>query len=347
MGALSCLRPLDDHVTVHVGVGGTTHVRSVMRCGSVWSCPWCAPVVRSQKAEEITAAVESWLAKGGRVWFVTGTIPHTATDSLDVLLNRLQEMWTRAYGAGSGGQGVRRRNGVVGSVRSIEVTRGDNGWHPHIHALVFVEPGVPFSVADWTARWRAQFSREGFDYVPGVSMDVRQVRTPDTAEGATAIGQYVAAVEGGWGAGLEIARADLKGRGGLRADQILELASTGEKRWVWRWREYEQATKGRRCIVWSRGLRALCGLDEVEATDEELAAGPDADEVIGLVIVPAAEWNSARSSGQLGELLEAVVRGDRSRWRFHTVGVDWSGTRPRWLDPPPEPAQDAPLPLVA
>lgn len=92
------------------------------------------------------------------------------------------------------------------------------------------------------------------------------------------------------------------------------------------------------------GLRALCGLDEVEQTDEQLAAGPDADEVIGLAVVPADEWNRARSSGRLPELLEHIARADRSRWRFHLVTVDWSGTRPRWLDPPPEPVEHPKLP---
>lgn len=35
--------------------------------------------------------------------------------------------------------------GIVGGLRSIEVTRGKGGWHPHIHALIFTESPLPIA----------------------------------------------------------------------------------------------------------------------------------------------------------------------------------------------------------
>lgn len=39
--------------------------------------------------------------------------------------------------------GAVERYGILGFVRAVEVTNGENGWHPHIHALLVLEGKVP------------------------------------------------------------------------------------------------------------------------------------------------------------------------------------------------------------
>jgi hypothetical protein len=52
--------------------------------------------------------------------------------------------------------------------------------------------------------------------------------------------------------------------------------------------EYDRATRGRRALVWSDGLRAELIPEVEELTDEELAALEVEGEVVALV--PAADW---------------------------------------------------------
>lgn len=333
--ARTCMRPLGANVTVHIGAGGTAHAAGVARCGSVWSCPVCAPQVRGDRAQDIEAAAEAWQAVGGEVWLITATVPHQATDALDDTLGRVQKWWSDAWN-GKAGKGARDACGVVGSIRVLEVTFGRNGWHPHVHALWFCRPGEmdPVRVA---RRWRSRFDHAGIgdQYVPRVSLDVRQVKPG-------AIGEYLGKVNQEWGVGLEIARSDLKSRGGVTSAEILELASCGEAQWVYRWMEWERATKGRRCIVWSRGLRDLAiswqldaraqgvelssrALDLDERTDEEAAAGDDADQVVAMVVVPARVWNWWKRHGRLAEFLQRLVRSEGEDLGCHVI-------RP-WVDP--------------
>ncbi len=119
---------------------------------------------------------------------------------------------------------------------------------------------------------------------------------------------YLTKVDGGWGAGLELARSDVKrSAGGFNPWQILgELLETGESCWAARWREYEAATFARRAIVWSPGLRARLLGDEKEQADEELAAAEGADLTLWRVLVERLRWNEAVRSGEVALVLDDV-----------------------------------------
>jgi hypothetical protein len=334
--ALTCMAPSSEVVVVHVGANGTLHKSGVNRCKSVGSCPLCAPTIRSTRAADIEAAVEAWHLRGGEVWFLTLTIPHAAGDDLGDNLSQLRRMWRRMWN-GKAGQALKQSMGRVGYVRAFEVTwTYDNGWHPHLHVLLFTKARrmEPRRVL---GRWRSCFDAEGIGdrWVPYVSADLRKV----TRRGA---GAYLGKIHQEWGAGVELARSDVKRGVGLGGQQLLELASTGEVEWVDRWREWEHGTKALRWIEWSRGLRAKAGvwqleamvdghelqatlLTKDEATDEEAASGPDADEVVASWHVPAPVWNRFRLAGMLGVLLGALVNNDGERYGCRRITP--------WLDP--------------
>lgn len=307
--AATCMRAHED-VTVSVTAGGQAHLTGVKRCGSIWSCPVCAPTIREQRAGDIDAACSAWTASGGQVWFVSATIPHQRGDDLGELMSRLQSVWSWAWG-GDAGRELREVCGIDHTIRAWDHTYGSNGWHPHFHALLFVReselslPAGKFLPTLVAQRLRESWAMHGLEgkWVPGVSVDIRPVVTAD------AIGTYCAKVEGRWGAGLELARADLKRGHGVNPWQVMELASTGEARWVKAWASWEKATKGRNAIVWSRGLRDVVGLGE-ELTDEELAAADEpADRIRYQYRIPADIWNRTVSNGRVPELLEQCEQG--------------------------------------
>jgi len=75
------------------------------------------------------------------------------------------------------------------------------------------------------------------------------------------------------------------------------------------WREWETASKGRRQLTWSQGIRAMAGLAEQERSDEEVAE--DDLGVDDLLVLDRDTWHAV-APVQI-DLLDAAARG-RS-WR--------------------------------
>lgn len=290
-------------VRVDVGRQLVAHVSGVHRCGSPWACPLCAPTIRRRRAEEIDGAIERWIEGGGGVEMLTQTARHHLDDPL---ADRLGVMAT-ALGLvlkGSGWQRRRDRLGYAGSIKSVEVTHNlRNGWHPHAHSLLlFARPLTTTERADlcaWiTGRWSEALTKRGLGSLHAHhGVDLRQV-------GHAGVGEYLTKVDGGWSAGYEIARGDLKSSSPV---QILrEAAATGDTQPMRLWQEYEEATFGRASIRWSRGLRGLlCGMEEA-ATDEELAASEGLDLALLRALVPAEVWSDVITRGVAGQLLTEI-----------------------------------------
>ena len=111
-------------------------------------------------------------------------------------------------------------------------------------------------------------------------------------------------VEGGWSAGRELARSDTKGAAPIQL--LRQFLETGEVRPLRLWREYEDATLGKRATRWSPGLRKLLLGVEQEASDEELAASEGLDLALLSYVVDGREWQARVKAGTTGELLSEV-----------------------------------------
>ena len=260
-GGRKCMHPLPEFETVGVGATskGAAHVEGVQRCASTWACPVCAPTIGETRAKEIDAAASAWIAAGGRIWFVTATLSHSHGDDLGSLLDMLQGAWSRVWRWGGGVSPP----WYAGMVRAVEVTYGANGWHPHIRAAVFIEPGwddcaedIRRELVDARHQWGESVHLYGgttsvtFETSPG--WDVSKVNGSADVSG---LASYLTKIEGGWGLGLELSRLDLK-RGGSGATPavLLELAVNGDAHCAVLYALYERATNGRRRIVSSPGL---------------------------------------------------------------------------------------------
>ncbi len=295
-------------MSVDVGRELIAHVSGIKRCGSCWSCVVCAPVVRQGRAEEIDQGLNGWLAKGGGAELATLTCSHQLGDELEPRLAAMAGA-LKSLLKGAAWERYKERLGFVGTIRAVEVTWGEeNGWHPHNHVVMLFER--PLTVEERQALWRWLHNRwRGVLLAKGLGsiseahgVDLRKV----TGE---VLGEYLTKVEGGWTAGLELARGDAKGgkRGGITPFQLLaELAITGEVRWRQLWLEYEAATFGKVCIRWSPGLKERLLPKKVEKTDEELAASEGAG--VGLVrwLCDAVEWREVQRAGTTGLLLDQV-----------------------------------------
>ena len=254
---------------------GHAHFGSVETCGSVWTCPVCAPKITEGRKEEIGQVMEAHKAAGGKAYMATLTLPHNRFQTCKELLSAVSKTWSKVK-SGASWRRNRDRLGWIGDVRALEVTHGANGWHPHIHLLVFFrdttssEQAITFG--EWLFdSWAAGVRKLGYGHCE------RAAFTFDEAN--TGAGDYV----GKWGAPLELTKAHLKtGKLGRTPWQILaDIAVTNQGKDRALFREYASAFKGRRQLVWSQKYSNILGGTEPsirqryamdkEASDEDLA----------------------------------------------------------------------------
>jgi hypothetical protein len=278
-GAMPVFRQLD---------GSRARLAKVKTCGSVWACPVCASKVAEQRRQELTAAMVKHCRAGGYAYLVTFTFPHTRNQSLAELM----EPFTKARQSFQNSRkwkAVMEQAGKVGVVNSLEVTYGSNGWHPHLHMLVFCQPGafaegIPDDAGrlDSTAiqhlrgEWVRLLEKKGL-----VSVENRNwadVYALDIRGGGKAA-EYIAkwGHDEQWGMSSELTSSHAKT--GKRSTwgaadhytpfQLLAMAREGDGLAIRAFREFVKEFDGKRMLTWSRGLKDHFGINDVE--DEELA----------------------------------------------------------------------------
>jgi len=233
-------------------------------------------------------------------------VRHRRGDDLAERFGVVSESFARSL---VGAPWVRRRDRLsyVGLVRAVEVTWSPrNGWHPHVHGLMFFRRPLTDAerqdLHDWLhGRWSGICERKGFGTVLPEYVDVQPVQT------AGALGEYLTTLEASWTPGLELARADAKrskGDKGVTPFQLLEaLAETGELQWANLWREYEKATFGRKAIVVTPAMRAELLGDGEGSADEDLAAVEGADLAIFRRLYEKATWTRLALAGAVPHVL--------------------------------------------
>lgn len=287
------------------------HFAGLVTCGSVHACPCCQAKILNRRAEEASEAASRWHRAGNSVIMVNLTMAHDDGDDLAVMLKVIAGVWRRVQQARMW-RVLRERHQVAHLIRSLEHTHGENGWHPHLHVLLFLRGELTAAaLADLgiylKGKWSAELVKAGFrpcDPVHGVTL------VP--CYSAREAGAYVAKTTDGRAVGNELARGDLKrGRGNHRTPlEILEnFRRTGDKADLILWQEYERATKGHQRITWSAGARAELLTGEEEQTDEEIASEEIGGDLLG--VVSCRDWFRAIVGvpGRTSAVLDAAEEG--------------------------------------
>jgi hypothetical protein len=316
-------------IKVSVQADGSRHAGwcGVSTCGSVWACPVCSAKIANKRQEELLAAINEWTRRGGRIVFATLTMRHYKKDSLTRLWDALAGARTRMMSGrawqveqATWGQVMPRivktgkRAGELVSeyriptVGVVEVTHGVNGWHVHLHMVMFMGPvvdsdGVALLGAQMFNRWRDSLGASGFalpSYRRGKDFKLIEVGHAAALADYFAKGVYdgeapafaVAAAEKlkttKRGVSLEVTRGDMKDSahgnrtpfGILRG--LVDVATSGDLGGRTAesveddeniWHDWERGSSGRRQMTWSPGLREYLGraLPD-ELTDEEAAS---------------------------------------------------------------------------
>lgn len=269
-----CAWTLGQSVGIMHDGGRPAGYAGIERCGSIWACPHCSAVIRAGRAAEIEQAVSAHQSTGGSVVFFTGTLRHHQADDLETTLDAILEGW-RKLTAGRPWKRIKEKYQVSGYIRSIEVTYGGNGWHPHAHSLLFLDGDIlPEELEELRPvlyeLWATCVEKAGGKRPTEKGLDLQKLD-----DDGKLLAKYLAKVQDEkkrqtWSAGAEMTRSDVKtGRGSsITPFQLLdEHLGYDEQTRARLWREYYLVSKGRRAITWSRGLKERCCIGEVTDAD--------------------------------------------------------------------------------
>lgn len=301
--------PVPAKVSIHAK-DGRAWFSGVMQCASVWVCPVCARRIAEERKRELQSAIDNAVAQGMGVSLITLTFPHGAGDVLSVIMEKFSKA-QRTFKSGRAATRLREGIGYVGEIRTLEVTHGTNGWHPHAHSLWFTKK--PLSTAEMEAlraelyqAWARACLKSGLPEPSAAhGVDVR---------GARYAGEYVAK----WGFAAELASHTSK-RGktensGRTPWQLLAGATEGHRRAAWLWREFALAFFGKRQLFWSRGLRKKFEIAP-ELTEQELLELQDGESEI-VAEIDAATWGLIRVKHAQEYVLSLAVSSARDLYAY-------------------------------
>ncbi len=333
----NCLRvPTGDTISVHQSpVSGYGFYKGLQTCGQSWPCPLCAAKITEKRCIDLKSLMKVWKDMGYDVLMLVLTVPHCAGESLHQVIEKLskpmrlmrhRKTWKR----------IVKDMGITGTVRALEVTYGDNGWHVHIHLLLFVTSDCRVvAYKDKHGMFRNLLDEHGVIHEEAVNQrpcigvdSLLQDRFTEMWESAcmdSGTGkpneEHGARLQGGekadkyvakWGLEHEMTKSHCKTgkKGGMTPFDFLRAIRDGktDRDYVSLFREFAKGFRGRHQLEWSRGLRDSLGFSK-ERTDIELSKADDEEGGL-LGKLSLAEWRIVYSNHKRGELLELVSFGD-------------------------------------
>ena len=283
---------------------GGCRYHKLLVCASVWVCPNCAATISERRRAELKTAIDAHRANGGEVYLLTLTNPHTASDSLHGVLEAQAKAMTRFH---SQRASVAFWNdiGSIGTVRAWEVTHGQNGWHPHFHILIFARFGL--NLPDLEDRLHDLWAN---------ACRLAGLRTPSREHGVTfQDGDEAGAYASKWGLESELTKGHTKkaSKGRTPFDLLRSYLYDDDRQAAALFRDFAHSFKGKRQLVWSRGLKAQFQVEE--QTDEECVT--KLDEGASLIgRIQFEDWRLILKADARGDVLELARFGWEPVERF-------------------------------
>jgi Replication protein len=299
--------------------------RGLMRCGMGWVCPVCAQRLSEIRREMLTTALNNSREKYLPL-MVTYTAQHYKGQPLKSLLEgmnaayrymRQQRLW-RVY---------KEEYDLRGETRALEITYGDNGWHPHFHVLLWIKIEYLKYLKDehgnydikrmcegmetaFTPMWIEALEKYQLTALAGPGLHV-QSSWDLISDYLSKSGTVLPADTSKWGIAEEMTKGQLKK---ARADgktpwEILLESYAGFPGAGDLFVEYEQATRGKSALRWSPGLAAELGVSADEM--KELAKEQVSDDEVLLASLTIQQWQEIIFGDAIGALLDRAGRGEK------------------------------------
>ena len=291
----------------HSALHQSAHYGKIVTCGSVWACPLCCAKIQSRRRPELQQLIAWTYQNDLSPVMVTLTFPHTKFDSLADLISKQADAF-RKLRKGKVWDKFKEYFGYSGLVRSLELTHGQNGWHPHTHEIWLVRGLKKNEREDFKARilarWIKACAAVGLlDMADAKQLHAFHIRSVDVRFDVKE-SDYLAKQDASrtWGVDNEMTQSATKVARlqGVHPHEFLIRQAPGDRD---RYIEFVNGMKGARQLYWSSGLKDRVGVEE--KSDEGLAEEQtEAAELLGLLT--AEQWRIVRGNDARAELLDAA-----------------------------------------
>jgi len=259
-------------------------------CGSVWCCPVCSAKIQERRRDEISNGI-NWAYENGKTCsMITLTIPHYHNQSCSDLLEKQKKALATFRSDGTWSRKM-KSYGFEGLIRSLEVTHGKNGWHPHTHEIWITDSNIDRKefYSFLLMRWEKACRKHGI--IPKGKLKSFREHSIDIHFNAST-SDYLAKQDDEsnlsyWGADREVASGRSKSSKGNHPFQLLDAFSKGDLSKGALFLEYAKAFKGKRQIFWTHGLKKKVNIDDID--DLKLAERED-DKAVILTALNSYAW---------------------------------------------------------
>lgn len=298
---------------------GRARTNGTMKCGSGWVCPACMSHIQEQRRVELQTAMDRSSDSMITV-MLTYTAQHHSGNRLGPMIQAMTDAYRKTR-SGRYWQDLKEHYMIRGSVRTLEVTYGESGWHPHFHELMFLSRdvlGVNLAGGldelsdglrgDVGGQWYEKLLSNGFYTNIDAAFDVR-AGNEHSAEYIAKFGRLpqngslsVPAYE------ITHRTTKIARRGGFSPLALLFAAGQGSNDASNLFKEYAAATKGRSMVHWSRGLKAELDIQVIR--DEIAAQGVETETDRLLAEIDIFAWRWIADRGFLGQLMTIANGGN-------------------------------------
>ena len=244
---------------------GKMHYGNVQRCGSIWTCPVCAKQITEKRREELKIANKKWSEMGNYLYMITLTNSHNTSHNLNFLKLAQRKAMTRFF-KGRKADSLMLQLGKKYHITNYEVTYGQNGWHPHHHILVFSDKYL--GITDF-CELEKELKTHWINCCKLSDLPLPSMEHGLDLRDGTYASQYISK----WGLEYEMTKGHIKkGRKNSYTPFDLLQFSINDFKVFDRessklFQEFAIAFKGARQLSWSRGLKKLFGLDDIQDQD--------------------------------------------------------------------------------
>lgn len=309
----------------------TASYQNLVRCES-YACPNCAYQRSENDRQELSIGLARAQEMGYFPLMLTLTLRHNVGDTLNNLREAVAQSFDGLF-SGRWYQGFSEKYEVVGKVKVWETTYGKNGWHPHLHILMWLKIEL---IGKWLAQFEGELTEKWIEQLWKRGHDATWENGLNVRTGDSAIADYISKygrepLDKSWGIDTELAKGCVKKAGieGLTPFELLGAASglseslerflnltneTDEKYAKWRagqlFAEYFYAFKGRPRIYWG-SMRRILELDDAIAEFIEQNPRIESESQV-ILMIEAEDWHGVIKQNLQGELLIQVAMSMRS-----------------------------------
>lgn len=297
------------------GITGNNYFTNLQHCASYWVCPVCAGKVARERTDEIYLALKEYLNQGYEIYFGALTLPHYQSEGLkenmEILIKGFD--WVKEHRAVKNILPKKTEVGEDGKeksilesliyLRSLEITFGVNGWHPHLHPIFILPKGLGETYINQFRKYYLSWLEKKQKLT--VHAERRAVNFELWDKKIETLSDYLCK----WSISNEVGNGQSKKSktaSGFTPFQILELIAE-KKTWDLKqdpetvFKQYARIIKGRRMLQSSRGFFEMVNV-EVK-TDEEIVKDDETAET--LFTVSLMVWNEAVRKDLIFDLVDA------------------------------------------